>query len=354
MKTWIVYLLLASVCLARSQVPDDVQKAADQGNAGAQDSIGDIFFFGKGVTKDYAQAMVWFKKAADQDNADAQFKIGGMYYAGDGVPQDYSQAMEWYRKAAAHGNADAPFSIGIMYELGTGVAADKAQAREWYKKAAARGNANVLPMISDMCEKGEIVAKDPVQAMQWYENAAKGNADAQLTVGQTTNAPAPSSLTVSTETTPQPNTPRIVATDSPSALGKTEQDFEKQYGAPTSDSQNYGRVIVEVFTKNTFTITITFLDKKAISIRYEHITENDSLGLTRFAALTPEEVAILLDKNSEGQTWKKDDDVTFPTWTRDGATAHKESNLNGDYLDVWYDKEAIIADDLMDAANAKQ
>jgi hypothetical protein len=262
-----------------------------------------------------------------------------------------------------------------MYELGKGVAEDKAQAKEWYKKAAARGNTNVLPLISDMCEKGEIVAKDPVQAMQWYKkNAEQGNAGAQLKIGQTTNAPtipapaattnniaamttnAPTSAptTVSTETPPTTNAPPIVSTSSPSALGKTEQDFEKQYGAPISDPKNYGRVLVEFFTKNTFTIMITFLDGKAISIRYEHIAEHDDLGLTRFAALTDEEVGILLDKNSDGKTWKKDDDVVCPTWSRDGATAHKDSQMSGDYLDVWYDKEAIIADDVMDAANAKK
>jgi TPR repeat protein len=42
-------------------------------------------------------------KAADQGDQLAQFKIGLLYYNGKGVAQDYAQAMSWYRKAADQG-----------------------------------------------------------------------------------------------------------------------------------------------------------------------------------------------------------------------------------------------------------
>ena len=63
--------------------------------------------FDRNVPKDYAQAMQLFGKAADQGNAEAQNAIGDMYLKGQGVPQDYTQAMRWYRKAADRGFAEA-------------------------------------------------------------------------------------------------------------------------------------------------------------------------------------------------------------------------------------------------------
>jgi TPR repeat protein len=47
------------------------QKAADQGDAKAQSNLGTMYAFGKGVLKDYKQAVYWYQKAADQGYASA-------------------------------------------------------------------------------------------------------------------------------------------------------------------------------------------------------------------------------------------------------------------------------------------
>ena len=36
--------------------------------------------------KDYVEAMRWYRKAADQGNADAQITIGWLYDSAQGVP----------------------------------------------------------------------------------------------------------------------------------------------------------------------------------------------------------------------------------------------------------------------------
>jgi uncharacterized protein len=41
---------------------------------------------------DYATAMSLRRPLADQGNAAAQYNLGWMYYDGRGVPQDYAQA----------------------------------------------------------------------------------------------------------------------------------------------------------------------------------------------------------------------------------------------------------------------
>jgi hypothetical protein len=42
--------------------------AADQGNADAQNLLAERYYFGRGVIKDYTQAMIWFRKSAGQGN----------------------------------------------------------------------------------------------------------------------------------------------------------------------------------------------------------------------------------------------------------------------------------------------
>jgi TPR repeat protein len=59
------------------------------------------------VKQDYGEAMRWFRKAADQGDALAQNNIGWMYAKGQGVPRDLSEARAWIQRAAAGGYEDA-------------------------------------------------------------------------------------------------------------------------------------------------------------------------------------------------------------------------------------------------------
>ena len=79
--------------------------------------------------------MRWYRKAADQGNADAQDNVGWLYQHGWGVAQDYAEAMRWYRKAADQGDARAQANIGELYQHGWGVAKNYAEATRWFDKA---------------------------------------------------------------------------------------------------------------------------------------------------------------------------------------------------------------------------
>jgi TPR repeat protein len=46
--------------------------------------------------------VYWYKKAANQGYAEAQFNLGIAYTIGKGVLKDYKQAVYWYQKAADH------------------------------------------------------------------------------------------------------------------------------------------------------------------------------------------------------------------------------------------------------------
>jgi hypothetical protein len=93
---------------------------------------------GKGVRQDYAEVAKWHHKAADQGYAAAQSSLGYMYDKGQGVRQDYAEAVKWYRKAADQGYAVAQFNLGHMYAEGQGLPQDYVQAHMWLNLAVSK------------------------------------------------------------------------------------------------------------------------------------------------------------------------------------------------------------------------
>ena len=82
------------------------QSLAAQGNAEAQNNLGELLAKGQGVPQDYAQARQWYEKAAAQGHALAQNNLAELYFAGLGVPQDYVRAYLWVSLAAVHMKGD--------------------------------------------------------------------------------------------------------------------------------------------------------------------------------------------------------------------------------------------------------
>lgn len=61
---------LMSPQLLRAQSVEELTKAAEQGDASALYALGDCYFFGRGVSQDYAEAVRWYTLAAAQWRAD--------------------------------------------------------------------------------------------------------------------------------------------------------------------------------------------------------------------------------------------------------------------------------------------
>jgi hypothetical protein len=76
------------------------------------------------------------RQLAEEGDIRAQFELGDAYYQGDGVPKDYGEAHVWFRKAAEQFHLYANLNLGDMYEAGRGVPADRAEAVNYYFKAA--------------------------------------------------------------------------------------------------------------------------------------------------------------------------------------------------------------------------
>lgn len=106
------------------------QKSADQGNADAQNSLGNMYYNQEAAAQDpagagllnkvknvfgkkkdpaqlnYAEAAKWYLKAAEQGNADAQQRLGDMYEEGLGVEQNDEEAWKWHQKASEQGKGN--------------------------------------------------------------------------------------------------------------------------------------------------------------------------------------------------------------------------------------------------------
>jgi TPR repeat protein len=104
---------------------------AEQGNREAQFRLGIIYEQGLGVTKDDAEALLWYRRAAEQGNETAQFALGSAYEAGSGVPLNYQEAARWYRKAADQGSIGGQVNLSSMYAGGRGVPEDFVTAYMW-------------------------------------------------------------------------------------------------------------------------------------------------------------------------------------------------------------------------------
>ena len=79
-----------------------------------------------------------------------QVRVGWMYEKGNGVSRDYAEAVKWYRKAAEQGYVIGQYNLGVMYENVYGIEQDKTKAVEWYRKAAAQGNETAINNLKNL------------------------------------------------------------------------------------------------------------------------------------------------------------------------------------------------------------
>jgi TPR repeat protein len=77
--------------------------------------------------KDYGTAMREWRPLAEQGLAGAQFNLGQLYHQGQGVTQDYTMARQWWEQAAAQGHAGAQYNLAVLYLNGQGVPQDYVQ-----------------------------------------------------------------------------------------------------------------------------------------------------------------------------------------------------------------------------------
>ena len=78
-----------------------------------------------------------YYKAAVQGSADAQASLGALYAKGAGVPQSDTTALQWFMRAAEQGHGKAQVMLGEIWANGWGVPRNQAIAYKWATLAKA-------------------------------------------------------------------------------------------------------------------------------------------------------------------------------------------------------------------------
>lgn len=110
---------------------------------------------------------------AEAEDAESQYRLANMYYSGRGVTKDRAMAVKWWRKAAEGGNAKAQYNLACCYSCGCQVAKDQHEAFKWCQKAAEQGIADAQCTIGNLYLEGDVVKRDVSKAVMWIEKAGE-------------------------------------------------------------------------------------------------------------------------------------------------------------------------------------
>lgn len=139
-------LLLPLTVFGQMGVVNEVMKAAEGGNADAQNNLGVMYFKGESVPKDLTKAAEWYRKAAEKNHIKAQYNLGILYQD----KEDFSSAVYWFGKAAEQGHSKAQTNLGTLYYYGVGVTQNLDKAMDLFTKAAAKGDEKAKDYLAQL------------------------------------------------------------------------------------------------------------------------------------------------------------------------------------------------------------
>lgn len=112
------------------------KRLAKSGDPHCQTMIGWMYYKGLGTALDIEKAVGWFKIAAKLGSKEASFYCGKVALS----TRQYEEALEWFRKSAAQEFGPALLWIGNMYIRGLAVEKDIDTGVQYLKRAARTGN----------------------------------------------------------------------------------------------------------------------------------------------------------------------------------------------------------------------
>lgn len=145
---------------------------ARKGHAKGQTILGLLYRYGVGLEKDVSSAVYWFEKAAEQGEANAENELGHLFLGKDG-PRDIKRAEHWLSKAAEHGVRDAQLHLGLMYLNGDGVEKNAKRASFLLRKAALQGSdeaRETIEKVPGVKDAETTVTKTVSKSGKYYSN----------------------------------------------------------------------------------------------------------------------------------------------------------------------------------------
>jgi hypothetical protein len=107
---------------------------------------------------DFPRAVPVFARLAGLGHPVAEWLMGNIYFFGQGIPKDYGKSRIMFEAAATQGYFAAFAPTAQMYLQGLGIAADPSKAYYWYNIAAAQ--------LPDSAERTEMMERREEVAAQ--------------------------------------------------------------------------------------------------------------------------------------------------------------------------------------------
>ncbi|WP_416798136.1 tetratricopeptide repeat protein [Ciceribacter azotifigens] len=148
--------------------------------AAAGDPVGErnyAAFHMQGVTgsdPDYGIAAEYYRRAAERGDAPAQDMLSWMLLEGEVVPADPAEAFAWAERAATAGIATSMTRLGMLYHNAIAVERQPEKAVYWWRKGALAGDPDAQAMLGAACHTGTGIVRDDVQALAWLLRATEG------------------------------------------------------------------------------------------------------------------------------------------------------------------------------------
>jgi len=115
----------------------------------------------------YQQALKKLQLSAAENDAKAQLSLGNIYYAGLGIQRDFDLAFAWYKRSAMQANNFAQYNLGLMYLQGLGTKSDLVRAAAWFMTANSTGNLNAKTQLRKL--SGTLSPNKLQQATRMHE-----------------------------------------------------------------------------------------------------------------------------------------------------------------------------------------
>ena len=136
------------------------RESSEKGSRYGQHVLGLFYQFGRGgIAPDdcqiltlYRLAAALYRLAAAQNLDSAQLRLGHIYdNAHRGVSRDRAEALRFYKLAAAQGYPVALFVVADFHEHGRGIPKNKAEAIRLYQRAQAADNSMAVNALKRLC-----------------------------------------------------------------------------------------------------------------------------------------------------------------------------------------------------------
>lgn len=154
------------------QAAKAILSAARDGVLTAQTLLGQLLLDGRGIQRDPALAVTWFRIAAQQGDAMAHNMLGRCLEHGWGCDASAQDAARHFKHASDAGLDWGQYNYANLLATGRGVAKDLHRAFALYQRAAEQGHAKSMNLLGRFFEDGVTVPADPATALQWYRRSA--------------------------------------------------------------------------------------------------------------------------------------------------------------------------------------